>query len=259
MFGRRRALIAGLGLIGGSIGIALRRRRWFVEYVDPYVDEATAIDLEAADARVDAIGPRADIIIVATPVDVAFDLVRGLPPGAYSMTVCSVMEPMRDLADSRGLGHAFIAGHPLAGSEKRGLAAADGDLFRGRRWFVDRVVPIVEDVVEGCGAILDRVDAADHDRAVALTSHLPQILSTALAAHLDESEADARFAGTGLKTFLRLAESDASVWMSIIGANRDHIDRHLDRVLEIVREMLHGDDRPFARARDAVRKLTTND
>jgi len=255
MFGRRRALIAGLGLIGGSIGIALRRRRWFVEYVDPYVDEAMAVDAEAADARVDAIGARTDLIIVATPVDVAFDLVRGLPADTFSTTVCSVMEPMRDLADSRGLGAAFIAGHPLAGSERRGLGAANGDLFRGRRWFVDRVVPIVEDVIEDCGAISDRVDAEDHDRAVALTSHLPQILSTALAAHLGESEADARFAGSGLKTFLRLAESDASVWRSIIGANRDHIDRHMDRVIEIVREMLTGDDRPFARAREAMKKL----
>jgi len=255
MFGRRRALIAGLGLIGGSIGIALRRRRWFVEYVDPYVDEATAMEMDAADARVDAIGPRTDVIIVATPVDVAFDLVRGLPPETISTTVCSVMEPMRNLAESRGLGRNFVAGHPLAGSEKRGVSAADGNLFRGRRWFVDRVVPIVEDVVEDCGAILDRVDPADHDRAVALTSHLPQLLSTALAAHLDESEADDRFAGTGLKTFLRLAESDASVWMSIVGANRDHIGRHLDRVMEIVREMLTGDDRPFVRAREAMKKL----
>lgn len=255
MFGRRRALIAGLGLIGGSIGIALRRRRWFVEYVDPYVDEAMALECDAADARVDAITPRTDVIIIATPVDVAFDLVRGLPPEAWSTSVCSVMEPLRHLADSRGLRDSFIAGHPLAGSERRGVGAASADLLRGRRWFVDRVVPIVEDMVEDCGAVLERVDPGDHDRAVALTSHLPQLLSTALAAHLDESEADARFAGTGLRTFLRLAESDASVWMSIIGANRDHIGRHLDRVMEIVREMLHGDDRPFGRARDAVRKL----
>ena len=255
MFGRRRALIAGLGLIGGSIGKALRRRNWFVEYVDPYVDEATAIEQEAADARVAAITSRTDVIIVATPVDVAFDLVRGLPPDAVAMSVCSVMEPLRHLADSRGLGGSFIAGHPMAGSERRGVTAASAELLRGRRWFVDRVVPIVEELIEDCGAVVDCVDPADHDRAVALTSHLPQILSTALAAHVGESEADARFAGTGLKTFLRLAESDASVWMSIIGANRDHIDRHLERVVEIVREMLTGDDRPFVRARELMRKL----
>lgn len=255
MFGRRRALIAGLGLIGGSIGIALRRRNWHVEYVDPYVDEATAIEAEAADERVDSITSHADVIIIATPVDVAFDLVRGLPSNAISTSVCSVMEPLRNLADSRGLGPAFIAGHPMAGSERRGVAAASASLLRGKRWFVDRVTPVIEEMVGDCEAILELVDPADHDRAVALTSHLPQVLSTALAAHLGESEADARFAGTGLRTFLRLAESDASVWMSILGANRDHVDRHLERIIEIVREMLSGDDRPFERARETMKKL----
>jgi len=255
MFGRRRALIAGLGLIGGSIGIALRRRRWHVEYVDPYVDETTARAREAADVRVDAITAQTGIIIVATPVDVAFDLVRGLPAETPATSVCSVMQPLRALADSRGLSATFIAGHPMAGSERRGVEAADGDLLRGKRWFVDRVEPLVEELIDDCGAILERVDPADHDRAVALTSHLPQILSTALAAHLDESEADARFAGSGLKTFLRLAESDARVWMPVIAANREHIDRHLERVIEIVREMLQGDGQAFGRAREGMKKV----
>lgn len=253
MFGRRRALIAGLGLVGGSIGAALRRRRWYVEYVDPFVEEAQALAHDAADARVASLHRDADVIIIATPVGVAYDLVRGVPEESIATTVCSVMEPLRQLANARGV--SFVAGHPMAGSERSGVAAADSDLFRGKRWFVDRSVAIVEEVIEDCGAISDRVDPGDHDRAVALTSHLPQLLSTALAAHLAESEADARFAGSGLKTFLRLAESDPRVWMSILGANHDNIDRHLERVIEIVRDILHGDDRPFLAAKEMMRKL----
>jgi len=103
--------------------------------------------------------------------------------------------------------------------------------------------------VAACGARLERAGADDHDRAVALTSHLPQLLSTALAAHLQDSGVDERFAGSGLHTFLRLAESDASVWAPVLEANAGNVTEHLDAVLWIAREMLRGDRDPFERAR----------
>ena len=143
----------------------------------------------------------------------------------------------------------FVAGHPLAGSEQRGLSAARGDLFVGKTWFVDCEHPLVAELVNACGARMEIVDPEMHDRAVALTSHLPQLLSTALAAHLHEADVDERFVGTGLRTFLRLAESDASVWAPVLKANEANIAPHLDAVLRIAREMLGGDDGPFARAR----------
>jgi prephenate dehydrogenase len=245
MPGTRRALIAGLGLIGGSIGIALRARGWHVAYLDPFVDDPRG----AADERVTEIVD-ADVVVLATPVDVAVSEVagrRGRGAGVVT-SVCSVMSPLRAVA-----GDNFVAGHPLAGSEQRGLAAARGDLFRDKAWFVDRDEPLVAELVAACGARLERVDADDHDRAVALTSHLPQLLSTALAAHLQDSGVDRRFVGSGLRTFLRLAESDASVWMPVLKANEAHIAPHLDAVLRIAREMLRGDDGPFARAQELIR------
>jgi prephenate dehydrogenase len=242
MPGTRRALIAGLGLIGGSIGIALRARGWHVAYLDPFVDDPRG----AADERVTEI-VSADVVVLATPVDVAVQVVAdsGQRIGVIT-SVCSVMAPLRAVA-----GENFVAGHPLAGSEQRGLAAARGDLFVGKAWFVDRDEPLVAELVAACGARLERVDADDHDRAIALTSHLPQLLSTALAAHLEG--VDPRFVGTGLKTFLRLAESDASVWMPVLKANEANIAPHLDAVLRIAREMLRGDDGPFARAQELFR------
>jgi prephenate dehydrogenase len=267
MPGPRRALIAGLGLIGGSIGIALRARGWHVAYLDPFVDDAGG----AADERVYELVD-ADVVVIATPVDVAVDVVRsaavsaageapsrrlggGTPPGQPAgrrrsavTSVCSVMSPLRAVA-----GNDFVAGHPLAGSEKHGLAAARGDLFRDKAWFVDREHPLVAELVDACGARLELVDADDHDRAVALTSHLPQLLSTALAAHLRDANVDERFVGSGLRTFLRLAESDASVWAPVLAANAENVSEHLDAVLRIAREMLRGDDGPFARAQQFVR------
>jgi prephenate dehydrogenase len=257
----RRALIAGLGLIGGSIGIALRRAGWRVAYLDPYVDDPK----DAADERVTSFED-ADLTILATPVDVAVglfgELFGGLkaaaPPSrdavwsgglqpAVITTVCSVMSPFH--------GERVIAGHPLAGKEQIGLAAADGDLFRGRTWFVDRENALVDELIAGCGAHREVVDPAEHDAAVALTSHLPQLLSTALAACV--AEEDLRFAGTGLKTFLRLAESEASVWRPILDANRDNIAQRLDAVMEVVKRVLEGDDEAFARARRVAARLSS--
>jgi prephenate dehydrogenase len=233
----RRALIAGLGLIGGSIGIALRNSGWRVAYLDPNVDDPK----DAADERVTELG-EADLTILATPVDVAQQLLS-TQHSALSTTVCSVMKPFSTKT--------CIAGHPMAGSEQRGLAAARGDLFAGKRWFVDRDEPLVRGVIEACGATMEVVDAAEHDRAVAMTSHLPQLLSTALAAYA--SDVDLRFAGSGLRTFLRLASSDASVWAPIFAANRANID--VEGFLRVVKRVLDGDAEAFARAQELAARL----
>jgi prephenate dehydrogenase len=244
-----RAHIIGLGLIGGSIGIALRRSGWRVSYVDPAVSLADAKRVAAADDE----GARAtDLTIIATPADLAVRLVSECAGAATS--VCSVMQPLRDAA--RG---DFVAGHPLAGSAERGLGAASGDLFRGKRWFVDADHELVDRVIADCGAIRERVDASAHDAAVALTSHLPQILSTALAAHLQRSGVEVRFAGTGLRTFLRLAQSDASVWAPIIAANRYAIEKHGEQLMGIASAILDGDVSAFRDANEFMKRLAHND
>lgn len=235
-----RALIAGLGLIGGSAGIALRRAGWHVAYLDPHVGDPG----DAADERVHELR-EADLTIVATPVDVAIDLLRTRDAGRRTTTVCSVMAPFR--------GENVIAGHPMAGSEQRGIAAARGDLFAGKTWFVERSEPLVDAMIEACGARREIVDAEEHDRAVAMTSHLPQLLSTALAAYA--ADADLRFAGSGLKTFLRLAASDAAVWKPVFDANRANID--LGEFMRVVQKALDGDAATFERAQDFVRRLST--
>jgi prephenate dehydrogenase len=243
----RRALIAGLGLIGGSIGLALRRRGWHVAFFDsdPNLDAG-----EAADERVASIDTGADVLILATPVDVAVRLLAAASAPLVT-SVCSVMAPLRAVADDR-----FVAGHPLAGSASRGIAAARCDLFEGAAWFIDRDDATVRDVIAACGATAEIVGASEHDRALALTSHLPQILSTAIAAHLHDQNVDIRFAGPGLRTFLRLAGSEASVWTPIIEANRENLRPHAGAIAEIVRAIVDGDTTEwFRKANELNAKL----
>lgn len=248
----RSALIVGLGLIGGSAGMALRRRGWRVAYLDPRVSLEDALHADAAEARIERIDDAdADIIVLATPADVAIELLRTLNTTAAVTSTCSVMRALRDAAHGT-----FVAGHPMAGSHESGLAAARFDLFEGKPWFVDRENAMVGELVSDCGAVLERVDAEEHDAAVALTSHLPQILSTALAAHLHDRHDLLRFAGTGLRTFLRLAGSDGNVWTSVIAANRDQLAPHAEAVAELVRHLIAGDSPDaFERARAVWRAL----
>lgn len=255
-----RALIAGLGLIGGSIGIALRRRGWRIAYNDPHVDAGEARQAEAADERVDVLSGAADVVVLATPLDAALQILRTTSRETRITSVCGVMVPLREAADRQALN--FVAGHPLAGSHERGLAAARADLFRNKKWFVDRDDPLVSRMIRDCDAQLQRVDPRQHDDAVAITSHLPQILSTALAAYIGERRAAGGgrelldFAGSGLETFLRLAGSDASVWRPVIESNRANIESHVDGVLRVAREILNGDSKAFARAQQLLRDLT---
>jgi prephenate dehydrogenase len=249
MRSRPRALIAGLGLIGGSIGMALRARGWHVAFDDPNISLDEARRVGAADA----VGGDADIVVIATPVDVAVDILRTANRELRTTSVCGVMLPLRQVADELRVD--FVAGHPMAGSHERGLGAASADLFRDKKWFVDREEPWVARLIDDCGAKMVRVEPHEHDAAVALTSHLPQVLSTALAAYIGEQDV-IDFAGSGLQTFLRLAASDASVWTPIVKANRANIEVHLEGVLRVARQILGGDPDRFAQAQELLRRLT---
>lgn len=243
-----RALIAGLGLIGGSIGMALRARGWTIAFRDPNVSLEEARRSGAADDQSDDEDDRnIDVAVLATRVDVAIEILQRVDAPLIT-SVCSVMQPLRDAAGAKN----FVAGHPLAGSHERGLAAARADLFEGKRWFIDTRNYEVEQMIRDCSAIGDVVSPREHDDAVALTSHLPQVLSTALAAYAERSGIDVRFAGSGLRTFLRLAGSNASVWMPVVDTNRDAIDKHMNAVLEIARAI---DGEAFADAQKFMAKL----
>jgi prephenate dehydrogenase len=239
----RTALVAGLGLIGGAVGMALRRRGWRVAYLDPNVSLDEAQRAGAADVRAESLA--GDVVVLATPVDVAVELLNaGRAEARPAFTsVCSVMSPLREVGH-----HDFVAGHPMAGWHEGGLANAHHVKLDGARWFLDAEHPLVDELVRDCGATPIAVDAREHDAAVALTSHLPQVLSTALFAHLSEQNLG-DFAGEGLRSF-RLAASDGGMWHSVLAANREHLAPHAEAIAELVRAIIEGRDADaFARAR----------
>ncbi len=218
--------------------MALRRRAWHVSYTDPHVVEEVAKRREAADERLDE--PRGDLVIVATPVDVAMRL---HVQAKIATTTCSVMEPFRKPD--------YVAGHPFAGSEKNGLDYARADLFEGHPWFVNRDEPAVREVIEAVGARQLVVDCAEHDRAMAFTSHLPQIISTALASLIEQKRIDPVFIGSGIRTLLRLAASSYEVWGSVLDANARNIGEAERELLRVMNSMTGAD---FDRARRFMAK-----
>lgn len=218
--------------------MALRRRGWYVCFSDPHVDLEHARSSGAADEKVD--GAAGDLVVIATPVDIAECLEVN---AKLATTTCSVMMPF----DRPG----FVAGHPFAGSEKNGLDAARADLFEGRAWFVSRDVPEVRELIEATGARQAVVAPAEHDRAMAFTSHLPQVISTALASLIEQKRIDPVFMGSGLRTILRLAASSYEVWGSVLDANARNIGEAERELLRVMNAMTSKD---FDRAREFMAK-----
>jgi prephenate dehydrogenase len=231
-----RVLVAGSGLIGTSIALALRERDTQVWLTD--ADEATArlaADLGAgtvvSDLR-DAKGV-ADIAVLAVPpASVAATLARAQDCAVadWYTDVASVKE--LPVTQARALGcdlGSYVPGHPLAGRERHGPAAARADLFLGRTWALcplpetsPAALEAVTALVVACGADPVRADPGTHDRWVALVSHAPHLVAAAMAARLAPASVppDAlRLAGQGLRDVTRIAAGDSALWTQILAAN----------------------------------------
>lgn len=241
----RDALIVGLGLIGGAVAMALRRQGWRVRFVD----KDPSLSLEGVE-RAGTIGD-ADVVVLATPVDVAVELLPAIETRGVVTSAGSVMRPLRAAAKA-----GFVAGHPMAGWHEGGLANAHHVELTGASWFVDAYDERVDELIRACGANPVLVTAKEHDAAVALTSHLPQVLSTALFAYLSDMPEVRKFAGGGLRSF-RLAASDGEMWHSVLAANRDQLRPHAEQIAQLVRAIIEGDEPgAFQRARTLWRALT---
>ena len=148
----------------------------------------------------------------------------------------------------------YVPGHPLAGREKHGPAAARADLFLGRSWALcplpetsGQAAETVTDLVRACGAVPVRTDPAAHDRWVALISHAPHLVAAAMAARLEEAPRDALdLAGQGLRDVTRIAAGDTALWTQILSANAAPVAEVLAAVAadlaEAARTLADGDD-----------------
>lgn len=228
---RGPVLVVGTGLLGTSLALALTAAGIQVQLSDTSPTSlALARDMGAGRVRAGGDAePR--MIVVATPPDVAASVVvRELDahPGAVVTDVASVKN--RVAAEVRAHGgegaRRYVGSHPMAGRERSGAAAADSDLFAGRPWVVvgegadPEAVLRVRNLAVDVGATPVAMGAAEHDAAVAAVSHVPQLLSSLLAARLEDlPESALALAGQGLRDTTRIAASDPRLWSAIVVGN----------------------------------------
>lgn len=244
----------GTGLIGGSIGLALRQRGWHVsgDDRDP-VRAARALELGALDAV--GADPEAEITFLAAPVQAIAPAARAaLAAGRGIVTdVGSVKSSIVSAVDDPR----FLGGHPMAGSEQEGVDGADPDLFAGALWVLtptaatdNATYATVRAVVRDLGADVVALTPEHHDALVAVVSHVPHLTAAALM-HLADAKATEhrallRLAAGGFRDMTRIAAGHPGIWPDICADNRDAIVEVLDGLLASlthVRGVVADDDR----------------
>jgi prephenate dehydrogenase len=233
--------IFGVGLIGGSFALALRKAGFSGRILGVSSPDTTqrALELKVIDAAVPAAeaASAADLIYLSQPI---LRIIESLPEiaasaqrGALVTDAGSTKGAIIERAEAVFAPGQFLGGHPMAGRERRGVEAAEADLFRGRPYVLTPRAPAqlqnpnaVEfvDWIRKIGAVPLVLDAANHDRIVAFTSHLPQLASTALAAMLSgREEPKSGVFGPALVDSTRLALSSFDIWGDILATNREPI------------------------------------
>jgi prephenate dehydrogenase len=254
-----RAAVVGTGLIGGSIGMALRARGWHVtgRDRDPLRAER-ALELGALDAVGD--DPSAELTFVATPVSAVAEEARALVGGGGIVTdVGSVKGPIVAAVDHPR----FVGGHPMAGSEQEGVDGADPALFEGATWVLTPTATTdadayarLQSVVSSLGADVLAIPPGRHDQLVAVVSHVPHLTAAALmtlaAAGAEEHTTLLRLAAGGFRDMTRIAAGHPGIWPDICAENRDAIVTVLDGLLLNLNEL-----RSVVRDGDRSTLLTT--
>lgn len=272
-------VVVGLGLLGGSFALALREldAEARITAVDrpavlarPAAERAAQVLLDTADTpAVNRAVESAELVLVATPVTAIVSMLPELVERARIVTDCGSTKRVvaQAVAGSARRGR-FVPGHPMAGAPEGGIDLARPDLFRGRRWILcpeqsdADAVEAVTRLVARLGAVLVRLTAAEHDRAVALTSHATQLVASALAATAFESGAEPAV-GPAFERTTQAAGGPEQIWDDILATNADAV---ADALTEISAELEHAraglarvppDTRPamqlLGRARRALR------
>lgn len=262
------ASVVGVGLIGGSFALALRQ----AGFAGKIIGVSSSVTLEAALARgvideglpLEDAAAQCDLIYLANPIqgilatlDRIDEYVR---PGTLITDAGSTKAAIVERAAKKIRRGVFVGGHPMAGKQTRGVTEADADLFRGRPYVLTSRHPALESWIEKIGARLVFLDAVEHDRLVALSSHLPQLISTALALSIAGEPGAIRVAGPAAVDLTRLALSPYEIWRDIFATNAESIDAALGAFigkLEQLRAVLRSPEieREFGQAAQAAQAL----
>lgn len=252
-------VVVGTGLLGTSIGLGLRGRGVAVFLSDPSpTNQAVAVDIGAGLplARLD--GEQPELVVVAAPPDVTAEVVqRALAdyPGATVVDIASVKASIQAELRTRGadLGR-YVGTHPMAGREKSGPVAARGELFTSMPWVLcpseetlPQALQAARALAGDLGAVVSEFGAEEHDEAVALVSHVPQVVSSLVAGRLQGTPLHAlSLAGNGLRDVTRIAASDPTLWVQILGANAEKVVEILHGVREDLNRLIGTLENPTA-------------
>jgi prephenate dehydrogenase len=263
-----RVAVLGVGLIGGSIGLACRRRL-DAEVVGFDPDPATTergVEVEALDRGAGTIEDAcegAELVFCAAPVAALPDLAkRALAASGSEAVVSDVGSTKREIVAKLGADARFIGGHPLAGAETSGVENAREELFVGARWYLtptgqtggllyDRLQRALSEL----GARPQAIDAAEHDRVMATVSHLPHVVANVLvrqaASQLQEGSERLPEAGPSLRDTTRVAGANPRIWGDIFASNgesvADAVDATVERLQEAAALLRAGDREAVAR------------
>ncbi|MCB1020753.1 MAG: prephenate dehydrogenase/arogenate dehydrogenase family protein [Acidobacteria bacterium] len=248
--------IVGVGLIGGSFGLAMRKAGFADRILGVSSERSVAEGLRAGaideGASLEEAAEACDLLFLAHPIRRILEQLPRIAalakPGALVTDAGSTKAAIARTAQAAFAGKPseFLPGHPMAGKEGRGAAIADADLYHGATWVLTPLAPgplspaaaELESWLGRIGALVGFSTPEEHDRIVALTSHLPQALSTALASALDsalENPEDLALAGGGLRDMTRLAGSSFGIWADIFETNQGNVAAALDRMIEELR------------------------
>ncbi|HET8879776.1 MAG TPA: prephenate dehydrogenase, partial [Arthrobacter sp.] len=252
-------LVVGTGLLGTSIGLGLRGRGVPVFLADPSpTNQAVAVDIGAGLPLERLDGDSPELVVVAAPPDVTADVVaRALTdyPEAVVVDIASVKAGIQAALRERGadLGR-YVGTHPMAGREKSGPVAARGELFTSMPWVLcptpetrPEALQAARALAGDLGAVVSEFGAEEHDEAVALVSHLPQVMSSLVAGRLQGTPLHAlSLAGNGLRDVTRIAASDPTLWVQILGANAGPVVELLHGVREDLNRLIGTLEDPTA-------------
>jgi len=240
----RTAVVVGTGLLGSSFGLAVKRAGLFDRVIGVSSPEVVsrAVAVGAVDLAMpleDAL-PLADLVLLAQPVRKILGLLERIDAMLRVGTLVTDVGSTKAQICAAGAKWIqrgrFVGGHPMAGREVRGPEGASADLFADRPWVLTQPVPELVSMVESLGGRLVFLGAEEHDRMVALSSHLPQLLSTALGACLSGHDVK-RVAGPGLLDMTRLGLSNYEMWQDILATNQGNVDLALVALINELEQM----------------------
>ena len=265
--------IVGSGLLGASLGLRLRQLGARVQLEDASpASAALARDLGAGDIATSD-SPAPQLVVVATPPDVSGDVVKASLdrfPDAVVTDVASVKARIVGEVAGHPGAERYAGSHPMAGRERSGAIAADADLFVGRPWVItpvgglqgksegggrpprgEEAVRAVQRLALAVGSLPVVMDAAAHDTAAAVVSHMPQLIASLVAGELRSAPAQAlELAGQGLRDVTRIAHSDSRLWAAIIAGNAPAVAASLRGVAKnldaLIAALDGGEEDPFA-------------